>query len=64
MVEDEEALPEEKAAAETFFEYLQTENALKVFEEYGFSPYTAEVEENTKEDAEDTQADEKTDSAA
>ena len=30
MIEDEEALPEEKVAAETFFEYLQTENALKV----------------------------------
>lgn len=56
MIEDEEALPEEKVAAETFFEYLQTENALKVFEEHGFSPYTAEVE--------DTQADQKTDSEA
>ena len=57
MIEDEEALPEEKVAAKTFFEYLQTENALKVFEEHGFSPYTAEVEENDTEEAEDTQAD-------
>ena len=64
MIEDEEALPEEKVAAETFFEYLQTENALKVFEEHGFSPYTAEVEENDTEEAEDTQADQKTDSEA
>ena len=64
MIEDEEALPEEKVAAETFFEYLQTEDALKVFEEHGFSPYTAEVEENDTEDAEDTQADQKTDSEA
>ena len=63
-VGDEEALPEEKVAAETFFEYLQTENALKVFEEHGFSPYTAEVEENDTEEAEDTQADQKTDSEA
>ena len=64
MIEDEEALPEEKVAAETFFEYLQTEDALKVFEEHGFSPYTAEVEENDTEEAEDTQADQKTDSEA
>lgn len=64
MIEDEEALPEEKVAAKTFFEYLQTENALKVFEEHGFSPYTAEVEENDTEEAEDTQADQKTDSEA
>ena len=59
LTEDEEALPEEKAAAETFFEYLQTESALKVFEEHGFSPYTADAEESA---AEDTQTDQKTDS--
>lgn len=59
LTEDEKALPEEKAAAETFFEYLQTESALKVFEEHGFSPYTADAEESA---AEDTQTDQKTDS--
>lgn len=59
LTEDEEALPEEKVAAETFFEYLQTESALKVFEEHGFSPYTADAEESA---AEDTQTDQKTDS--
>ena len=52
-------LTEEKAAAETFFEYLQTESAFKVFEEHGFSPYTADAEESA---AEDTQTDQKTDS--
>ncbi len=39
-----------------FLEYLQTEEAMKVFEEYGFSPYTEEkeeaaAEENTEEKA-------------
>ena len=62
LTEDEEALPEEKAAAETFFEYLQTESALKVFEEHGFSPYTADAEETAAEEAEDTQTDQNTDS--
>ena len=62
LTEDEEALPEEKAAAETFFEHLQTESALKVFEEHGFSPYTADAEETAAEEAEDTQTDQNTDS--
>ena len=53
---------QEKAAAETFFEYLQTESALKVFEEHGFSPYTADAEETAAEEAEDTQTDQNTDS--
>ena len=38
---------------------IQTESALKVFEEHGFSPYTADAEESA---AEDTQTDQKTDS--
>ena len=43
LVEDAEASEAEKEAAETFFEYLQSDDAMAVFEEYGFAPYTAET---------------------
>lgn len=57
LTEDQEASLAEQEAAEVFLEYLQTEEALTVFEEYGFSPYTEEKEaaaaeeniENTEE---------------
>lgn len=56
LTEDQEASSAEQEAAEVFLEYLQTEEAMKVFEEYGFSPYTegkeeAAAEENTEEKA-------------
>ena len=56
ITEDQEASSAEQEAAEVFLEYLQTEEAMKVFEEYGFSPYTEEkeeaaAEENTEEKA-------------
>lgn len=56
LTEDQEASSAEQEAAEVFLEYLQTEEAMKVFEEYGFSPYTEEkeeaaAEENTEEKA-------------
>ena len=56
LTEDQEASSAEQEAAEVFLEYLQTEEALTVFEEYGFSPYTEEkeaaaAEENTEEKA-------------
>lgn len=35
---DEEASDSEKAAAEAFLEYLQSEEAMEVFEKYGFAP--------------------------
>lgn len=54
LTEDEEASEEEQAAAEVFLEYLQTEDALTVFEEYGFSPYTAEMEEADAEETAET----------
>lgn len=44
LVEDAEASEAEKEAAETFLEYLQSDDAMAVFEEYGFAPYTAEAE--------------------
>lgn len=39
LVENKEATEEDKAAAEEFLKYLQSEEALKVFEEYGFAAY-------------------------
>ncbi len=55
MIEDQEASEEERAAAEEFLTYLQSEEALAVFEEYGFTPNTAndtqEASEETKEEA-------------
>lgn len=56
LTEDQEASSAEQEAAEVFLEYLQTEEAMKVFKEYGFSPYTEEkeeaaAEENTEEEA-------------
>ena len=49
---DSEASDSEAAAAKAFLEYLQTDDAMKVFEEYGFAQYKAEDE---KEDAEATE---------
>ena len=49
---DSEASNSEAAAAKAFLEYLQTDDAMKVFEEYGFAQYKAEDE---KEDAEATE---------
>lgn len=49
-----EASDSEAAAAKAFLEYLQTDDAMKVFEEYGFAQYRADDE---KEAAEETDAD-------
>ena len=51
---DSEASDSEAAAAKAFLEYLQTDGAMKVFEEYGFAQYKADDE---KEAAEETDAD-------
>lgn len=50
LTEDQEASSAEQEAAEVFLEYIQTEEAMKVFEEYGFSPYTEEKEEAAAEE--------------
>ena len=39
---DAEASDEEAAAADAFLAYLQTDDAMKVFEEYGFAAYKAD----------------------
>ena len=54
---DSEASDSEAAAAKAFLEYLQTDDAMKVFEEYGFTPYKAEEKaEDAEENAETTEA--------
>lgn len=42
LIEDGEASDAEKEAAEIFLEYLQSEDAMKVFETYGFAAYETE----------------------
>lgn len=57
LTEDKEASDSEVAAADAFLAYLQTDEALKVFEEYGFTPYKAEEKtEDAEENAETTEA--------
>lgn len=51
LVEDQEASDDDKAAAAVFLEYLQSDEALEVFEKYGFAAYV------TDENADDAQAD-------
>ena len=53
---DAEASDEEKTAADAFLAYLQTDDAMKVFEDYGFAEYKAD---DKKDDAvEDAKTDE------
>ena len=57
LTEDKEASDSEAVAADAFLAYLQTDEALKVFEEYGFTPYKAEEKtEDAEENAETTEA--------
>lgn len=55
LTKDDEASDAEAEAAAAFLEYLQTDEALAVFEEYGFAAYTAEEEETTDEAAEEAE---------
>ena len=54
---DSEASDSEAAAAKAFLEYLQTDDAMKVFEEYGFAEYKADDEKEDAEATEETDAD-------
>lgn len=51
LVEDKEASEDDTAAAEAFLEYLQSDEAIAVFEKYGFASYV------TDEEADDAAAD-------
>ena len=56
---DAEASDEEAATADAFLEYLQTDDAMKVFEEYGFAAYKADdKKEETAEDAKEDKTEE------
>ncbi len=56
---DAEASDEEATAADAFLEYLQTDDAMKVFEEYGFAAYKADdKKEETAEDAKEDKTEE------
>ena len=63
MIEDKEASDDDTAAAEAFLEYIKSDDAMKVFEKYGFTAYKADDTEETKDDADaieeadDTEAD-------
>ena len=45
LISDTEASAEEEMATETFLAYLQEEDTMNIFEEYGFAPYTQEAAE-------------------
>ena len=63
LIEDKEASEGDTKAAEAFLDYVESDAAIKVFEDYGFTAYKAE---DSKEDAEDsadsTEAEDSTDS--
>ena len=63
LIEDKEASEDDTKAAEAFLDYVESDVAIKVFEDYGFTAYKAE---DSKEDAEDsadsTEAEDSTDS--
>ena len=54
---DPEASDSEKAAAEAFLEYLQTDDSMEVFEKYGFAPIETA---NDAADSEETEVEETT----
>ncbi len=51
LITDAEASEEETKATEAFLAYLQTDEALAVFEDYGFSPYTDEALKKAEEES-------------
>ena len=56
LVEDKEASEDDTAAAEAFLEYLQSGEAIAVFEKYGFASYV--TDEEADDAAADTEAEE------
>ena len=62
LIEDKEASEDDTAAAEAFLEYIKSDDAMKVFEKYGFTAYKADDadasegdETEATEDADDTE---------
>ena len=65
LISDEEASSDDEMAAETFLSYIKSDDAMKVFEKYGFTAYeagdaeadNAETEEKKKDNEETKEAD-------
>ena len=56
VIEDKEASEDDTAAAEAFLEYIKSDDAMKVFEKYGFTAYKADdASETDDKDAEATE---------
>ena len=56
LIEDKEASEDDTAAAEAFLEYIKSDDAMKVFEKYGFTAYkTDDASETDDKDAEATE---------
>ena len=56
LIEDKEASEDDAAAAEAFLEYIKSDDAMKVFEKYGFTAYKADdISETDDKDAEATE---------
>ena len=62
LIEDKEASEDDTAAAEAFLEYIKSDDAMKVFEKYGFTAYKADDASETDdknaeatEEADDTE---------
>ena len=62
LIEDKEASEDDTAAAEAFLEYIKSDDAMKVFEKYGFTAYRADDadasegdETEATEEADDTE---------
>lgn len=56
LIEDKEASEDDAAAAEAFLEYIKSDDAMKVFEKYGFTAYKADDKDaETTEETDDTE---------
>ena len=56
LIEDKEASEDDTAAAEAFLEYIKSDDAMRVFEKYGFTAYKADdASETDDKDAEATE---------
>lgn len=61
LIEDKEASEDDTAAAEVFLEYIKSDDAMKVFEKYGFTAYKADDADASEGD--ETEATEATEEA-
>lgn len=62
LIEDKEASKDDTKAAEAFLDYVESDAAIKVFEDYGFTAYEADdtdkdADESASQDTDSTEAD-------